>query len=43
MTDDLIRQSAREVVARLASGDLSPHDTLDAVQARVETALVDEA
>ena len=37
MTDDLIRQSAREVVARLASGDLSPHDTLDAVQARVET------
>ena len=36
MTDDLIRQSAREVVDRLASGDLSPHDTLDAVQARVE-------
>ena len=36
MTDDLIRQSAREIVARLASGDLSPHDTLDAVQARVE-------
>ena len=36
MTDDLIRQSAREVVARLASGDLSPHDTLDAIQARVE-------
>ena len=37
MTDDLIRQSAREVVARLASGDLSPHNALDAVQARVET------
>ena len=36
MTDDLIRRSAREIVARLASGDLSPHDTLDAVQARVE-------
>ena len=36
MTDDLIRQSAREIVARLASGDLSPHDTLDAVRARVE-------
>ena len=36
MTDDLIRQSARQVVARLASGDLSPHDTIDAVQARVE-------
>lgn len=36
MTDDLIRQSAREVVARLAAGDLSPHDALDAVQARIE-------
>ena len=36
MTDDLIRQSAREVVARLASGDLSPHDALDAVRARIE-------
>ncbi|MYE65878.1 MAG: amidase, partial [Acidimicrobiaceae bacterium] len=37
MTNDLISRSAREIVARLASGDLSPHDTLDAVQARVET------
>ena len=37
MTDDLITQSAREVVARLRSGDLSPHDALDAVEARVET------
>ncbi len=36
MTDDLIRQSAREVVAALSTGDLSPHDALDAVQARVE-------
>ena len=36
MTDDLIRQSACEVVAALAVGDLSPHDALDAVQARVE-------
>ena len=36
MTDDLIRLSAREVVARLAAGDLSPHDALDAVEARVE-------
>ncbi len=36
MADDLIRLSAREVVARLASGDLSPHDALDAVQDRVE-------
>ena len=36
MTTDLIRQSACEVVAALAAGDLSPHDTLDAVQARVE-------
>ena len=36
MTDDLIRLSAREVVARLSTGELSPHDTLDAVRARVE-------
>ena len=36
MTDDLIRQSARDVVALLATGDLSPHDALDAVQARIE-------
>lgn len=36
MTDDLIRQSACEVVAALAAGDLHPHDALDAVQARVE-------
>ena len=36
MTDELIRQSARKVVAALAAGDLSPHDALDAVQARVE-------
>ncbi|MDE0161189.1 MAG: amidase family protein [Acidimicrobiaceae bacterium] len=37
MTDDLIRQSARQVVAALAAGDLRPHDALDAVQGRVET------
>ena len=37
MTDELIRQSAREVVAALASGDLCPHDVLDAVQSRVES------
>ena len=37
MTDDLIRQSACDVVARLATGDLSPHDALDAVQSRVES------
>ena len=36
MTGDLIRLSAREVVAGLAAGDVSPHDALDAVQARVE-------
>ena len=36
MADDLTRQSACEVVAALAAGDLRPHDTLDAVQARVE-------
>ena len=37
MTDDLIRQSAREVVAALAAGDLRPHDALEAVQGRVES------
>ena len=36
MTGDLIRLSAREVVAGLAAGDVSPHDALDAVQARIE-------
>ena len=36
MTDDLIRLGAREVVAGLAAGDISPHDALDAVQARME-------
>ena len=36
MTDDLIRQSACEVVAALTAGDLSPHEALDAVQVRVE-------
>ena len=36
MTDDLIRLSARQVVAGLAAGDVGPHDTLDAVQARIE-------
>ena len=37
MTDDLIRLSAREVVGRLSTGDLSPHDALDALQARIES------
>lgn len=36
MTGGLIRLSAREVVAGLAAGDVSPHDALDAVQARIE-------
>ena len=36
MKDDLIRLSACEVVAGLTSGDISPHDALDAVQARVD-------
>ena len=36
MIEDLIRQSAREVVAALAAGEISPHDALDAVQARVQ-------
>ena len=37
MTDDLIRQSACEVVDRLSTGDISPLDALDALQARVES------
>ena len=36
MTDELIGQSARDVVALLTTGDLSPHDALDAVQARID-------
>lgn len=36
MTGDLIRLSARQVVAGLAAGDVRPHDALDAVKARVE-------
>ena len=36
MTSDLIKLSARQVVASLAAGDLSPHDALDAVQARID-------
>ena len=36
MTDDLTSRSAREVVALLAAGELSPHDALDAVQARMD-------
>ena len=37
MTDDLTRQSACEVVAALAAGDLRPHDALEAVLGRVES------
>ena len=36
MTSDLIRLGACEVIGLLASGEISPHDALDAVQARVE-------
>ena len=36
MTGDLIRLSARQMVAGLAAGDFSPHDALDAVQARID-------
>jgi len=36
VTGDLIRLSARQMVAGLAAGDLSPHDALDAVQARID-------
>lgn len=34
--DDLIRRPAREVVAALRAGDVSPHDALDAVEARID-------
>ena len=37
MTGELIRQSAREVAAALAAGDLCPHAALDAVQSRIES------
>ena len=36
MADDLIRLSARQVVAGLAAGDISPHEALDALQSRIE-------
>ncbi|MCY4423399.1 MAG: amidase family protein [Acidimicrobiaceae bacterium] len=36
MTGDLIRLSARQMVAGLAAGEVSPHDALDAVRARIE-------
>ena len=35
--DELIRKSAREVVALLRAGDISVDDTLDALVARIET------
>ena len=35
MSDDLIRQDAVTVVARLKSGEVRPHDLLDAVEARL--------
>ena len=36
MTGDLTRLSARQMVAGLTAGDLSPHEALDAVQARID-------
>ena len=36
MSVDLIRLSARRVVAGLAAGDVSPHDALDALESRIE-------
>src|SRR5256885_242553 len=35
MNDDLIRQDAVSIVARLKSGELTPHDLLDALEKRI--------
>src|SRR4051794_36176291 len=35
MNDDLIRQDAVTIVARLKSGEVTPHDLLDALEARI--------
>jgi amidase len=35
MSDDLIRQDAVTIVARLKSGELTPHDLLDALEKRI--------
>src|SRR6476619_3694798 len=35
MSDDLIRQDAVSIVARLKSGDVTPHDLLDALEKRI--------
>ncbi|MCP4959865.1 MAG: amidase [Actinomycetia bacterium] len=36
MSEDLVRRSARDVVAMLSAGDITPHDTLDAVEERMD-------
>ena len=38
MNDDLIRQDAVTIVARLKSGEVTPHDLLDALEKRVAAA-----
>src|SRR3954466_16001742 len=35
MSDELIRQDAVTIVARLKSGEVTPHDLLDALEARI--------
>ena len=35
MNDDLIRQDAVSIVARLKSGEVTPHDLLDALERRI--------
>ena len=35
MSDDLIRQDAVTIVARLKRGEVTPHDLLDALEKRI--------
>ena len=35
MSDELIRQDAVTIVARLKSGEVTPHDLLDALEKRI--------
>ncbi|MYE59479.1 MAG: amidase, partial [Alphaproteobacteria bacterium] len=36
MSDDLCRLTARETIARLKAGDITPLDAIDAAMARIE-------
>ena len=39
MTDELIRQDAVTIVARLKRGEVTPHDLLDALEKRIREEL----